>query len=134
MMAMPFNKRLWSTSFALLCVGIPGFMLVLVLLLIDVAGAAGSKYAKCIDITTRPLLWLGTNPLAIYTLMNVLEIVMWKLVKIGDQRLWYWFYDNAFATWISNPGLCSTVYSCFFALLWTLVAGLMFKLKIFIKL
>lgn len=134
MLVMPLNKHLWLASFAVHCVGIAGIMLVLTLLLVDVAGAPPNRFSRCVDICTRPLLWLGMNPLAIYVMMNIVEIVMWKLITIDGQRMWYWFYDHAFGTWISDPAVCSTVYSCFFALVWTIVAAIMFKLKIFIKL
>lgn len=101
---MPYNKKLWSSSFALLTVGISGVMLVLMLGLVDVAGAAGSRFSACIDICTRPFLWLGMNPLAIFVLMDLTAILMIRIIFVNDgsESLWHAFYRTAFHSWISN--------------------------------
>lgn len=132
---MPYNKKLWTTSFALLTVGISGMMLIIMLLIVDVLGSRpNSRLSKFIDIVTRPCLWLGMNPLAIFVLMDLLAILMIFYFKSGDTSLWHAFYTTAFSSWIGNDYWATTVFSLFFAILWTLVAFIMFKLKIFIKL
>lgn len=104
-MFMPYNKKLWTSSFALLTIGICGFMLVLMLGLVDVAGAATSRWGKCVDICTRPFLWLGMNPLAIFFLMDLLGILMIRIIFINDgtESLWHAFYRTAFRSWLSDP-------------------------------
>lgn len=133
---MPYNKKLWTSSFAFLTVGICGTMLVVMLGLIDVAGQQGSRFSKCIDICTRPFLWLGMNPLAIFVLMDLTAVLMIRIIFVNDgkESSWHAFYRVAFSSWISDPYLCSTVFSLFFALVWTIVAFILFRFKIFIKL
>jgi predicted acyltransferase len=136
-MFMPYNKKLWSTSFATVTVGIAGSMLVLMTLLIDVAGnQPNGRFNQLIDIITRPFLWLGMNPLAIYVLMDLIAVLMYIIITINDgqETLWHAFYRVAFESWIKNEYVCSTIFSMFWALVAILVAFVMFKLKIFIKL
>jgi predicted acyltransferase len=104
-MFMPYNKKLWSTSFAMLTVGISGCMLVIMLLLIDVAGnQPNGRFNRPIDIFTRPFLWLGMNPLAIFVLMDLTAILMIRIITINNgESLWHAFYNAAFKSWISNP-------------------------------
>jgi predicted acyltransferase len=132
---MPYNKKLWTTSFAFLTIGISGLMLILMLMIIDKLGSRpNSLLSKIIDIVSRPFLWLGMNPLAIFVLMDLLAILMIRIFTIDGETSWHAFYRVAFKSWISDPYVCTTVFSVFFAVLWTLVAFVMFRLKIFIKL
>lgn len=133
-LCIPYNKKLWTTSFALLTIGVAGTMLVLMLWLIDIIGAPGKKASKCIEIVTRPFLWLGMNPLAIYVLNELVPTVMILIMVNQDDSLWDWFYTKVFSSWISQPYVCTTVFAVFWAALWTVLAYLMFRFKIFIKL
>jgi len=81
---MPYNKKLWTTSFALLTIGICGTMLVLMLGLIDVAGSPGGRFSRWIDILTSPFLWLGMNPLAIFFLMDLTGVLMIRIIFVSD--------------------------------------------------
>ena len=83
---------------------------------------------------SRPLIWLGMNPLAIFVLMDLLGIILIRCIVIDGKSAWSWFYHYGFHSWLKEDHLSSTVFSLFFALLWTLVAWLMFRAKVFIKL
>lgn len=135
-LVMPYNKKLWSTSFALVTVAISGFFLTLMIIFIDelTQKRPNGKYAWIVDIITRPLIWLGMNPLAIFFLMDLLAIVLIRCIIINDKSAWSWFYHYAFQSWIKNTYVCSTIFSVFFAVLWILVAWVMFRFKVFIKL
>jgi predicted acyltransferase len=135
-MFMPYNKKLWSTSFAFLTIGISGGCLSLITLLMDIVAEKynDNNIGKFIDIITRPFVWLGMNPLAIFFLMDMLAIFLIFYIKIDGTSAWHYIYQNGFHSWITDSQWCSTVFSLAFALLWTIFAFILFKLKIFIKL
>ena len=101
---------------------------------VDVLTTKNQTYSRIISVTTKPFVWLGRNPLAIFVLMDLLAIFMIKYIIIDDKSAWSHFYHYAFATWISNKEVASTVFSLFFAILWTIIAAIMFRYNIFIRL
>lgn len=148
-MFMPYNKKIWSASFALITVGISGAALTLTMVIVDIVAAPPKGFiviegenrpeepgclGKTINILTSPFVWLGMNPLAIYILMMMTESILDTYVTIGDASGWGSFYNKAFTSWISDPYWSSAVFSLFWAIAWTIVALILFKLKIFIKL
>jgi predicted acyltransferase len=67
---------------------------------VDVLTTKNQTYSRIISITTKPFVWLGRNPLAIFVLMDLLAIFMIKYIIIDDKSAWSHFYHYAFATWI----------------------------------
>lgn len=131
---MPLNKKIWSISFVFVTSAVSGLSLAFITLTVDVLGAQKPGYGKIINILTKPFIWLGRNPLAIFILMDLVAIFMIKYIFIGERSLWAAFYHYAFATWITNQEVCSTIYAMFFVVLWTIVAGVLFRFNIFVKL
>lgn len=80
---MPLNKKIWSVSFTFLTIGISGLSLVFFAWVVDMVGAAENMLAKVINVITRPLLWLGRNPLAIFILMDALTILLARYITFG---------------------------------------------------
>jgi predicted acyltransferase len=116
---LPLNKSLWTASFALLASGTTTLALVVF------ARLDGGR-----SRAVAPLLWLGTNPLAIYFLSEL----------CGDllQREWLWhggqpaapkdlIYWNGLVPLLGDGGgpWSSLVYALGYTLLWVGVAGLM---------
>ena len=66
--------------------------------------------------------------------MDVLAIFMIIYIKFEGHSVWSLFYKHVFASWISNEEVASTVFACFFLLLWTAVAGLLHKYKLYLRL
>lgn len=81
-----------------------------------------------------PLKWLGLNPLAIFVLMDLLGIIMIIYIKIDGKDLWDEFYKYVFASWIDDEQVAACVFAFFFVLLWTAVAGIMNRFKIYVRL
>ena len=132
---MPLNKKIWSVSFTFLTIGISGLSLVFFAWLVDMVGVAENMLAKVINVVTRPLLWLGRNPLAIFILMDALTILLAKYITFGEHdSALSEFYKQVFASWIDDKEIASTIFALFFVLLWTIVAGLLFRWKIFLRL
>ena len=131
---MPLNKKIWSISFVFLTAAVTGLFLTFITYTVDVLTTKNQTYSRIISVTTKPFVWLGRNPLAIFVLMDLLAIFMIKYIIIDDKSAWSHFYHYAFATWISNKEVASTVFSLFFAILWTIIAAIMFRYNIFIRL
>jgi predicted acyltransferase len=133
--AMPLNKKIWSISFVFVTAAIVGLSLAFVSLTVDMLGSKYVTYGKIIGVITRPFVWLGRNPLAIFVLMDALAIVMIHYITNSEgTSSWSLFYKNAFSSWIPNPEVASTLFACFFAILWTIVAGVMYFFNIFVRL
>jgi predicted acyltransferase len=67
---MPFNKQLYSTSFAVVVIGISGICLSFFYVIIDILPQRYSRMRNIIKYATAPLLWTGVNPLFVYVLMQ----------------------------------------------------------------
>lgn len=131
---MPLNKKLWSISFVFLTSAVTGLSLTFVTYTVDVLGGKYPRYGRIINIILRPFIWLGRNPLAVFVLMIAVDIFMIKYIFINDKSLWAQFYHYVFASWITNREVCSTVFSMFWVVLWTLFTGVLYRFKIFIRL
>ena len=131
---MPLCKKIWSISFVFCTIGVSGFSLVLLTLLIDIFMQQAMTYQRVKEKIIAPFIWLGRNPLAIFVLMDALAILMIDYIIINEKSLWHLFYHYVFASWISNTYICSTIFALFFAVLWTLVSYILFRNNIFVRL
>ena len=117
----PINKKLWTSSFVMLTIGLDLIILGILMYLIDLRkNALNFKFFEV----------FGKNPLFIYLLSQYLAIIMW-FVRIGDQALYSWIYENAFA-WI-GPRWGSFVFALLFMLLCWTAGWWMDKKKIYIR-
>lgn len=131
---MPLNKHIYSSSFLFIVIAICGSSIAFFVLLIDLLPKQVPALKKPIQILSAPLKWLGMNPLAVFVGMDLLAIFMIIYIKIDGKSIWGHFYHYCFESWISSAPVAATVFACFFLILWTAVAGLMFRFKVFIKL
>lgn len=131
---MPLNKKIWSISFVFLTSAVTGLSLTFITIFVDILGNKHPRYGKIINTITQPFVWLGRNPLAVFVLMDALAIIMIKYIIYNEKSAWADFYHYVFASWIKNDQIASTIFGLFFVILWTLVAGLLYKFKIFIRL
>jgi len=131
---MPLNKKIYSASFALLTSASSGATILLMVLLVDILPFRNAKAKRIVSIVTRPFVWLGRNPLFVFVFMDLVAVVMIKLIIINDKSIWSWFYHYCFSTWISDGHVASVVFSCFFLLVWTIAAAILYRKNIFIRL
>jgi predicted acyltransferase len=82
---MPLNKKIWSISFVFLTAAVTGLSLTFITYTVDVLTTKNQTYSRIISITTKPFVWLGRNPLAIFVLMDLLAIFMIKYIIIDDK-------------------------------------------------
>jgi predicted acyltransferase len=120
---LPVNKTVWTAPYALLTAGIAALALAACYLFVDVAG---------IRVFTRPFVWLGVNPLAVYFLSEVAGHVMSRPVRIAGESttLQSWIFWNVFdpllGERLSAPAL-SLLIGLLIVLVWTAVAGLLYR-------
>lgn len=131
---MPLNKKIYSSSFTLIVIAVSGLVLTFFYALVDLLPVHVPSAKRTVEIVTAPLLWLGLNPLAIFVLMDLTAIIMVFYIKIDDVSIWTQFYRHAFASWIENHQVAATVFAVFFLLLWTAVAGIMHRFKLYVRL
>lgn len=130
----PFNKKLFTPSFILVVGAVTGAALTFFYVIIDILPSKIPTAQKPIEIITAPFLWLGLNPLAIFVLMDLLAIFLILYIKIDGVSIWSQFFRHVFASWISNTDISSLLFGFFFVLLWTAVAGIMHRFKVYVRL
>ena len=115
---LPLNKRIWSPSYVLVTCGLATLLLSLLKYIID--NRDWKQWC-------RPFLWFGTNAIVLYVASEMLSPLMWKTGIAGT------IYEG-----LLSMGCCAKVaslgYALTFDVLMGLIAWILFKLKIFIKL
>ncbi len=114
----PLNKRLWSSSFVLVTCGVTALLFATLIYIID-----DSKKGKW----AFPFLVVGINPLSIYILSEIVGEIFRKLqwTTISFDAIWQPLFGNY------GGSLC---YALVFLLLNWLVALVLYKKHIYIKL
>lgn len=117
----PVNKKLWTSSFVVLTIGLDFIILGILIFLIDL---------KEQPINLDFFEVFGKNPLFIYLLSQYLSIILW-FVRIDDQPLYSWFYESGFE-WI-GPRYGSFMFAIVFMLLCWAAGWWLDKKKIYIR-
>ena len=123
----PINKNLWSSSYVIFMSGWALICLATIFWMVDLKG-----YRKW----SSPFVILGMNAILIFTLSEVLAMVLWTISwKLPDGNLITlhdYLYEHCFASWISQLN-ASLLFAIVFVLLMYLVAWLMWKKGWFLK-
>lgn len=121
-MTFPVNKKLWTSSFVLLTVGIDLLVLPILIYLIEIR-----KFTK----GTRFFIVFGKNPLFIYLLSEIGLIVMY-MIPVGDKDLISWLTHDFFGSFTSAVN-ASFLFAFFFMLTNWLCGFLLDRKKVYIK-
>jgi len=114
---LPINKKLWTTSFALFMAGLDFVMLAGFAWIVD-----GLGWRKPV----RPFVILGMNAIAIYMISELLDSILWNL---------HWrapIYETLFAP-LASPINASLLFAITYVLLMFLIAWVMYKRGVFIR-
>ena len=85
---MPFNKKIWSISYAFLTMGVSGISLALITILVDVVGKDSPRYQKVLSVIIAPSIWLGRNPLALFVSRDFLDDLLNTYIVINEKAAW----------------------------------------------
>ncbi|MBB5369550.1 MULTISPECIES: acyltransferase family protein [unclassified Janthinobacterium] len=118
----PINKKLWTSSYVMLGIGLDVLLLAALMFIIDVRRITGWTYFFEV---------FGKNTLFIYLLSMLLVIISFT-VRVGPLNGYDWLYRTVFVGW-APPHLASLLFATSFMLLCWLIAYGMDKRKIYIK-
>jgi len=121
-MSFPINKKLWTSSFVLITVGLDCVILAAVIYLIEFKKY--TKYAYFFEV-------LGKNPLFVYLLSEILVIILY-MIPVGDKiNLFRWLYINVFSHVGDYWG--SLLFAVSFMMLCWSVGWVLDKRKIYVR-
>ena len=118
----PINKKLWTSSFVVLTVGLDLLLLALVIYVIDFAGF--SRWTYFFEV-------FGKNPLFIYLLSGVLATLLWMIPAGNGKALYTWIYETVFLTTGAKTG--SFLFALMIMMLCWLIGYVMDKRKWYVK-
>jgi len=119
---MPVNKKLWTSSYAVLTVGLDCLLLSVIIYFTDFLGKTKGTHFFIIT---------GRNPLFIYLMSELGVTVMW-LVKIGNEPVFSWLYNHIFSR--AGDYFGAFLFAVWWMLTCWFVGYLLDKKKIYIKL
>lgn len=115
---LPLNKRIWSPSYVLVTCGIAASLLATLTWVIDFRKRRS---------WTPPLQWFGMNAIALF----VISMLLAQVIKIWHIPA---FLFDTYSRWGLGAEWASLAYALTFLAVMTLVAYVMYRKKIFIKL
>jgi len=118
----PINKKIWTSSYVLLTVGIDLCVPSLLVFIIDIAGKRGWTYFFEV---------FGRNTLFAYLLSEVIVIALYS-IPAGDGSLAEAIYTNLYQSWLGNTN-GSPLYAITIMLICWVVSYVMDKKKIYVK-
>lgn len=121
-LVFPINKKLWTSSFVLLTVGIDLFVLGTLVYLLDMMGKRRGTYFFEV---------FGKNTLFIYLLSELFVIALFVL-DIGGLNAYEWIAEHLFISWMGGY-MGSLGFALWVMLTCWLVGYIMDKKKIYIK-
>lgn len=124
-LAMPINKALWTPTFVLLAAGLGMAMLAACLLIFDVWGKKSSTVGR---IATA-FQMVGVNAIFVFVASGLVASLL-TVLKIGDQTVKGWIYENLFVgplSVVGDPRFTSLAYAVAFIACWWLVLWAMWR-------
>jgi len=121
-LVLPLNKKLWTSSYVLLTIGLDLLALALLVYAIEVRGQRGWTYFFEV---------FGKNTLFIY-LLSELAVVILSRVRVGSRDAYSWLYQHLFQP-LAAPQLASLLFALCFMLACWLVAWQMDKRQWYVK-
>ena len=121
--AIPFNKKIWTPTFALVTCGLASTLLALLIWIIDIKGY--KKWCRFVEA-------FGINPLFLYVLGGVVGNIL-GIIKFGGNTVKGYLYGDVLTPLLGDATLASCIYAILFiALCWS-IGYILYKKKIYIK-
>ncbi|MBT8321001.1 MAG: DUF1624 domain-containing protein [Eudoraea sp.] len=122
-MAFPINKALWTSSYVLVTAGWANLFLSAVYFLTDVQGLKFGSIFR----------YAGANAITVYFLSSFITSLFYQLQVNEDTSLHGWIFENLFVHDFMAVKLSSLIYGLCVTGFYLLVAWVMYRKKIFIK-
>jgi len=121
---LPFNKKLWTSSYVLLTIGLDLLVLAVMIYLVEMRGSAGRRWTYFFEV-------FGKNTLFIY-LLSELAVVVLVRTRVGARDAYAWLYGATFEP-LAPPRLASLLFAITFMLACWLAGYALDRNKIYIK-
>ncbi len=121
-MAFPINKKIWTSSFVVLTVGIDMMILSLLIYLIEIRKKQRWTYFFIV---------FGRNPLFIYIMSGILIQIM-LMIPVGNRNLAGWLYRDVLRS-VMSPVNASLFFALFYMMLNWLIGYFLDKKKLYIR-
>jgi len=121
-LVFPINKALWTSSFVLVTAGWANLILALIYYLTDIKDIKFGSIFK----------YAGANAIILYFLSSFIAKIM-GMIKIGETSLHGWLYETIYVHGFMDPKLSSMLYGLTVVAFYCLLAYILHKRKIFIK-
>ncbi len=118
----PINKKLWTSSFVVLTVGLDCIIIAAILYIINFMHK--TRWTWFFDV-------FGKNPLFIYLLSELLAILLYTLRTTSGKSYFQWVYENTFGHIGGKTG--SLLFALAFMAICWLVGWWLYKRKIYIR-
>ncbi len=118
----PINKKIWTSSYVLLTIGIDMMILAVLVYLIEL---------KKLNNWTYFFEVFGRNPLILYIASGIV-ITLFGMIPVGDMSFRSFIYQNLFTSWLS-PKTASFFFAFSYMLLIWIMGLWMDKKRIYIK-
>ncbi len=118
----PINKALWTSSFVLVTAGWANVVLALIYYLTDVKKIEFGSIFK----------YAGANAIVLYFLSSFISKVM-GLIKVGETSLHGWLFQNIYVQDFFSLEISSLLYGLTVVAFYCLLAYMLYKRKIFVK-
>lgn len=118
----PINKKIWTSSYVVLTVGIDLLLIALLIAIIEVKNWRGWTYFFEV---------FGRNPLILYVLSG-LVVTLLSMIPMGDTTLKGVIYANFYTSWLA-PKTASFLFAFSYMLLIWLIGLWMDRKRIYIK-
>lgn len=122
-LAFPINKALWTSSFVLVTSGWANVFLALVYYLSDVKGIKFGSIFK----------YAGANAIVVYFLSSFVTKIFYAIKVADGTSLHSWLFDTVYTHGFLSAKLSSLLYGLTVVSFYILLAYLMHRKKIFIK-
>lgn len=121
-MFFPINKKIWTSSYVLLTVGLNVIAIAFLILIVELANL--KRWTYFFEV-------FGRNPLILYALSGMIVRLM-ALVTLDGTSLKPWIYNNVFLSF-ANPKNASLMYAIWYMLLIWSIGYFMDRKKIYIR-
>lgn len=117
----PINKKLWTSSFVLLTVGID--MIIIATIIYRIELQRQLQFSGFFEV-------FGKNPLVIYVFSELLLTTLF-IIKVGDKPLFNWIFQHGFSYFA--PYWASLAFAISYMLVCWLLGYILNKYKIYIR-